>query len=151
MTAVLDRACTWLPGAESSIRTARGWAAATLAAVTPPLPAPVIDDAVLIISELATNAVRHTRSGRGGTYALTLETDPDHVRIWVMDEGAAAIPFPRCADRDHDEEGGRGLAIIQACADESGPVVTATATGYTAAIHLTTPGTRSGGGRSCRR
>jgi serine/threonine-protein kinase RsbW len=68
---------------------------------------PATDDAVLICSELATNAVRHSRSGRpGGQFTVRIDTQgEDHTWIEVHDQGG---PW---TVRD-DSPGGRGLAIV---------------------------------------
>ncbi|PSK80698.1 anti-sigma regulatory factor (Ser/Thr protein kinase) [Murinocardiopsis flavida] len=130
------RACKRFPGVESSVRTSRHWTAAKLRMVTPPLPTQVISDAALIISELGTNAILHTASGSGGNFAVTLEVDPAQVRMWVMDQGSDTIPIPRTDARDDEDECGRGLRIVEAFADECGPVITDEASGYTATIRI---------------
>jgi serine/threonine-protein kinase RsbW len=68
------------------------------------------DNAVTCVSELATNAIVHTRSGLpGGHFAVTLERQPDgSVVISVVDEGARSgspvLPWG---------EHGRGLAMVE--------------------------------------
>lgn len=49
---------------------------------------PVADDAVLIVSEIATNAVLHSQS-RGEFFTVRVELSSDHVRIEVEDLGGA--------------------------------------------------------------
>ncbi len=65
----------------------------------------VIDDAVLVASELVANAVEHGT----GPIELEIAVDEESVRITVTNGGAAGEPAVRAA-RD-DEAGGRGLAI----------------------------------------
>ena len=69
---------------------------------------PVADELVLIASELATNAILHSRSGhpnREFTVRATLYPG-DYAWIEVIDQGGAWT-----AD-EHDDEHGRGLAIV---------------------------------------
>jgi anti-sigma regulatory factor (Ser/Thr protein kinase) len=75
-------------------------------------------DAVLLTSELAANAVQHTASGQGGTFAVTVCPCPPAVRICITDGGAPAgpsvtAPGPLSAS-------GRGLAIVAALASRWG-------------------------------
>jgi anti-sigma regulatory factor (Ser/Thr protein kinase) len=77
---------------------------------------PVADDALLCLSELASNSVLHSASSRpGGAFTVRLEVrHDDYVRIEVCDEGGPWDERP-CADgRAH------GLAIVRALAAESG-------------------------------
>ncbi|MBK5222255.1 MAG: response regulator [Acidimicrobiia bacterium] len=69
----------------------------------------LIDDAVLVVSELVTNAVVHARS----TSDLTLHLRPGVLRIEVTDRGAGT-PNPRSPGAH--ETGGRGLQIVSALA-----------------------------------
>lgn len=101
---------------------------------------PRVDDAELIVSELATNAVRHSTS-RGSQFELSLDVNPGRLRIELRDGGAfgyppptplAAPPFPtppwttlyeedQHRDRDAElEEYGFGLALIRSACDEWG-------------------------------
>src|SRR5690606_22409875 len=48
---------------------------------------PRLDDAVLAVSELVTNAVRHSASGDGGTVTVALAEIPGAVRVEVTDGG----------------------------------------------------------------
>jgi anti-sigma regulatory factor (Ser/Thr protein kinase) len=73
------------------------------------------DDAALVVSELATNAVRHSAS-RDGTYELRLEVKPGRLRIEVVDQGAPA----QVAVVGEPGESGRGLLIVEALADDWG-------------------------------
>lgn len=79
-----------------------------------------VDDAVLIVSELAANAVRHTLSGSaGGRFFVIVGFDDDHVRIEVVDQGGKRVPELRDG-ADQEEEGGRGLLLIASCAKRWG-------------------------------
>ncbi|WP_063766161.1 ATP-binding protein [Streptosporangium amethystogenes] len=71
-------------------------------------------DAELIISELATNAVEHTRTGQpGGLFTTTVKRNPDGTAyIEIADQGGPAVfglPTP-------NREGGRGLYLVTALA-----------------------------------
>jgi anti-sigma regulatory factor (Ser/Thr protein kinase) len=51
---------------------------------------PASDDVTLIVSELATNAIVHSRSGHGGTFAVRAELHPTWVWIEVEDAGGGS-------------------------------------------------------------
>ncbi|MES9536570.1 MULTISPECIES: ATP-binding protein [unclassified Actinomadura] len=73
---------------------------------------PVADTVELCVSELVTNAVRHSASGDGGQITVTVAADGDVIRGEVTDDGAAdSTPHVRGAARD---EGGRGMMIVDA-------------------------------------
>jgi anti-sigma regulatory factor (Ser/Thr protein kinase) len=69
-------------------------------------------DAVLMTSELAANAIRHTASGQGGTFAVTICPHPPAIRICVTDGGAPT--GPSVASPGSLAASGRGLAIVDA-------------------------------------
>lgn len=71
----------------------------------------VRDDVELVVSELFTNAVRHTDSERVGC-ALALSSA--HIRITVTDEGGRGASAPRVQPGSVDKEGGRGLFLVGA-------------------------------------
>jgi anti-sigma regulatory factor (Ser/Thr protein kinase) len=89
-------------GAASSIRQARVFVTETLAAT----PQDAVDDAVLIVSELAANAVTHGNSA----FTICVEETPKLVRIEVRDRGEGE-PTPR--EPRPDEPYGRGLRIVE--------------------------------------
>ncbi|MFF4752922.1 ATP-binding protein [Streptomyces sp. NPDC002514] len=80
------------------------------------------DTAVLVISELVTNAIVHTASGR---VVCELHDHDDVLRIAVRDEGCApGTPHP--SSQRSEEEHGRGLLLVGAMcrawgAQEHGP------------------------------
>ncbi|MGW2486981.1 ATP-binding protein [Streptomyces sp. NPDC001606] len=77
------------------------------------------EDAVLVVSELATNAVRHTRSGAaGGCFYVIVGFRSDLIRIEVVDQGGEGEPH--LCDAAEQEEGGRGLLLIAGCAKNWG-------------------------------
>lgn len=74
----------------------------------------LLDPVLLTVSELVTNAVRYGRP----PVRLSLRRFPQGVAIGVHD--AVELP-PRDPSLPHDDaEGGRGLALVQAFADETG-------------------------------
>jgi anti-sigma regulatory factor (Ser/Thr protein kinase) len=75
---------------------------------------PLHDDCVLLTSELATNAVMHSRSGSGGAFTITVSCSGDVVRVCVRDEGSAQPPC--CCRPNAYASGGRGLPLIEALA-----------------------------------
>ena len=78
---------------------------------------PVADDAVLVLSELASNSVLHSGSRRpGGAFTVRAEVQyGDHVRVEVHDEGGPWAGRPSTGDgRPH------GLAIVRSLAADSG-------------------------------
>lgn len=109
----MDEAVT-LPGTPPMIAAARAYVAALLAGT------PRADDATLITSELATNALAHTPSGAAGEFTVRVESKfaDGWCRISVEDQGA--IGWSRAAVGDEDAESGRGLTIVAALADRSG-------------------------------
>jgi serine/threonine-protein kinase RsbW len=71
------------------------------------------DDAVLVASELATNAIEHSASGRsGGMFMVYLaELGAYHVAMIVTDQGGPSRPHEEQAAED--AESGRGLAVAK--------------------------------------
>ena len=71
---------------------------------------PILDEAVLLTSELCTNTVQHTASGNGGSFEVTIYQTQDSLRIEVRDDGSGTIPAARNFDKLSDD--GRGLDIV---------------------------------------
>ena len=73
----------------------------------------------LIADELAANAVKHTISGvPGGEFVVRLAVFGGWCRVRVDDQGGPRWPSLRAAGED--EEGGRGLAIVDVLAERWG-------------------------------
>jgi anti-sigma regulatory factor (Ser/Thr protein kinase) len=110
---MLSKWCRAFPGLAEEVTYARHFVASLLAERGP------VDDAVLIVSELATNAVRHSLSGSaGGWFLVIVGFDHDLVRLEVIDQGGPQVPH--LCDVTNQEEGGRGLLLIAACAKDWG-------------------------------
>lgn len=83
----------------------------------------VIDDAELAVSELATNALLHSRSGQlGGVMTLFLRVDATCVHAAIADQGSRLEEDREegCGLRDDEEEYGRGKLIVDSCTDRNG-------------------------------
>lgn len=72
---------------------------------------PCIDNAVLLASELATNAVFHTASGDRGSFDISVHRVPTLVRVEVADGGSPAVPT--VAPADTLAYSGRGLLLVE--------------------------------------
>lgn len=79
---------------------------------------PVVDTIVLLADELVTNALMHTRSGRGGLFEVIAWNGSSSACVAVFDDGAEGEPSP--ADSDAMSESGRGLALVDALATRWG-------------------------------
>jgi anti-sigma regulatory factor (Ser/Thr protein kinase) len=79
------------------------------------VPTHLLDDAILVISELVTNAVRH--AGTASTLELELGQTHERLRISLADQSEVA---PRLRRVRHAAEDGRGLAILAALSDRWG-------------------------------
>ena len=104
-----------LPADHSSIRLARRSLGARMAEWR--LPGELCADAVLLVSELATNAVRHTLGARF-LCGVGLVTG-GRLRLEVHDHDYTGTSLPRC-EAGPDDEGGRGLVLVEAIADTWG-------------------------------
>jgi anti-sigma regulatory factor (Ser/Thr protein kinase) len=72
---------------------------------------PCGDDAVLLVSELFGNSVRHSGpDAAGDTVTVTVTARGSVVRVEVTSRGGSGVPQLRPAGRD--AEGGRGLELV---------------------------------------
>ncbi|MBB2913257.1 anti-sigma regulatory factor (Ser/Thr protein kinase) [Streptosporangium becharense] len=104
---------TWqreFPGKEMSVPAAREWARELLAGR---IAAPVLDDVLLLLSEVVTNAIAHSDSGRtaGGRVAVRMACVSGDVHVEVIDDGSA-VSAPAVRVPDLEEDGGRGLWLV---------------------------------------
>jgi serine/threonine-protein kinase RsbW len=86
-----------------------------------PVPQEVLGDLKLALTEACTNSVRHAYGDTEGTVEITYELHADRLVVEVTDEGAGfEPPVDKAAPLTEDElaEGGLGIAIIEALADE---------------------------------
>jgi anti-sigma regulatory factor (Ser/Thr protein kinase) len=97
--------CTY-PGRADQVRHVRRAIAAHLT------DCPAADDAVLIASELASNAILHSQS-RCGQFTIRAEMHPDHVLIEAEDLGGPWRPRPP-SGRPH------GLNVVEALTGPEG-------------------------------
>jgi anti-sigma regulatory factor (Ser/Thr protein kinase) len=111
-----------LPGTADSAAAARQLTRDLLGPVNPAL-----DTAMLLVSELVTNSVTHSRSGLpGGTVTVAVSTGSADVLIQVRDDGGLTEPRvvatpPTGAE---DAEHGYGLLLVAALADTWGTATT---------------------------
>ncbi len=80
----------------------------------------VLADLKLALTEAASNSVRHAYSGadHAGVVEISYELRPDRLVIEVTDEGAGFDLAEPDAPPEELSEGGLGIAIIRAIADE---------------------------------
>ncbi|MET7478185.1 ATP-binding protein [Streptomyces sp. NPDC005648] len=98
-----------------------------------------VDEAELLVTELATNVVKHV--GEGVSATLILEWRGERLRLEVHDR-SRAVPSRKAADCD--AECGRGLHLLAALAVDWGTVLTAVGKAVWCEIS-------TGGGSTCRR
>lgn len=92
---------------------------------------PGLDEVLVLVSEVASNAVKHSASGDGGTFEIAVSAEGDSVRVEVADQGGGSEP--KVTDENTCTDvltGGRGLRIVDMLAakwghagDELGRVV----------------------------
>jgi len=103
-----------IPGRPEHVREARAFVAKSLGELHPSL-----DNAVLLTSELVTNAVTHSSSRcLGGTVTVLIKEAADGLRIEVADQGSdLSSPVVR---GDIYASDGHGLFLVQTLADQLG-------------------------------
>lgn len=131
------------PSTPASIADARRFVAAELASV-PGLDEDAMQTVTLMVSELATNSVRHA----GTPYRVAVSRSGGAVRVEVSDSGDGLARVRNPGPRDPH---GRGLQIVNALADTWG-VDDATDTGEKTTwftFRVRAPGRRSTGDLAC--
>ena len=110
-------AADWFPGEAAAVGLAREFVADVLGKQWPGR-----DDVLLLVSEISSNAVRHTASGDpGGWFDMVVSLAGHTVRVEVADRGGSTEPH--VPDDDGGGlgtdvlTGGRGLRIVDALAD----------------------------------
>lgn len=106
-------AVTTLPGQDRSPTTARRLVQEALTEAGLEV---MLDDALLLVTELVTNAVIHA----GTDVELSIDIGPGRARIEVLDRGPGAVPTPDRTPADATREGGRGMFLLDALAREWG-------------------------------
>ena len=76
------------------------------------------EDAVLLVSELVTNAVKY--GPEHGEIRLIIAEDDQRMRVTVHDTGAGPLPEMRPRDRLPHEGGGHGLRLVDRVSDSWG-------------------------------
>ncbi|MFD7862297.1 ATP-binding protein [Streptomyces sp. NPDC057682] len=122
-----------LPALRTSARAARDTVRDRLRAWD--LPGDTCCDAVLLVSELTTNALLHTGSGHL-LCGLTLTDDGRRLRVEVHDESSEPVQPPG-RRTGPGEEGGRGLLLVQQLADRWGSARSTLAEGKAVWAELT--------------
>jgi len=100
------------PGRGDQVASARAFVRAAIGSC------PLLDEAVLLTSELCTNALQHTASGNGGTFEVTVYHGPSSLRIEVRDDGSTTKPARQTVDSYSED--GRGLEIVACIAHRWG-------------------------------
>jgi anti-sigma regulatory factor (Ser/Thr protein kinase) len=77
------------------------------------LSADLVEAVELMVSELATNCVRHT----SGEFEITIEQTPREIRVEALDDGRGR---PRLRSPGPAEPHGRGLLIVNALSSDWG-------------------------------
>ncbi|MEU8798391.1 ATP-binding protein [Spirillospora sp. NPDC048819] len=80
-----------------------------------------LDDVDLMVSEIATNAIRHSASGRpGGGVWVTVLVSRERLRVEIEDDGGSAgRPLIPVQSAGWDESG-RGLMVVEGLAERWG-------------------------------
>ena len=107
-----------VPHARTSVGEARHALADELSASG--VPTPVLHDAVLVLSELVSNAIKYVSPLPGGEITIRWLLDPDRLRLEITDGGAMTRPHANSAALS--AIGGRGLDIVRAVCTDWGVV-----------------------------
>jgi serine/threonine-protein kinase RsbW len=98
---------------------ALGRLALTGLARTRALPAEIVADLKLALTEACSNSVRHAYDeGREGVVEIRYELSDDRFAIQVTDDGSGFDPETLERAQEDLDEGGLGIAIIRALTDE---------------------------------
>ena len=98
------------PGRAEEVRQVRHWIKALLPKYDPQRDP--LDDLALIASELAANAVTHTRSGlQGDVFNVQLAWSGEWARVVVGDSGSHSAPKPKVVNGSAED--GRGLSAVK--------------------------------------
>jgi anti-sigma regulatory factor (Ser/Thr protein kinase) len=109
-------AADWFPGQAAAVGQVREFVAGVLGGSWARL-----DDVLVMVSEIASNAVLHTASGNGDWFDVTVSVTGSTARVEIADRGSSSEP--RISGDDGELgvlTGGRGLRIVDALADRWG-------------------------------
>jgi serine/threonine-protein kinase RsbW len=121
------------PNAPLSVTRARRFVTDALADVAPT----TRETAEILVSEVATNCVRHTSSD----FSVRIETTGPRIRVDVSDQGTGT---PKLRSPSASEPSGRGLRIVDLLSDRWGVLSSPSAAGKTVWFEIadTTQGRR---------
>jgi anti-sigma regulatory factor (Ser/Thr protein kinase) len=105
-----------VPHARSSVSTARHALADELDANG--VGTPMRDDAVLVLSELVSNAIKHAAPLPSGNISVCWDLQRDRLHLEITDGGA--LTRPQAAVAGVSSLGGRGLDIVRTICSEWG-------------------------------
>jgi anti-sigma regulatory factor (Ser/Thr protein kinase) len=109
-------AVDWFPGDAASVRQSREFVRGVLGESWP-----CLDDVLVMVSEIASNAVRHTASGDNSWFDVTVSVTGYTARVAVVDRGSSSEPrIPDSGGGLDALTGGRGLRIVDTLADRWG-------------------------------
>jgi len=109
---------SWFPGHASAVAQARRFVAGVLGEGFS-----AGDEVLLLVSEVAANAVKHSASRDGGEFEVAVWVTGGMVRVEVGDQGGASEPCLAGEGLPADAlTGGRGLRIVDALAAKWGHV-----------------------------
>lgn len=105
-------------GVPGSVGLARAWTRRELRGMG--VEEQAVTEATYVVSELASNAIRHSRSGDvGGSFIVDLTVRPTQVTIVVTDQGTTANTLPAWNIKpDPLAEHGRGLLLIASLVED---------------------------------
>nr|WP_231127019.1 ATP-binding protein [Motilibacter aurantiacus] len=109
---------TLVPHATTSVAAARERAHSELLAQG--LPPTVVEDSVLVLSELLSNALKHARPLADGRIRVTWALAEHGIELQVTDGGASTRP--RVLPLSASANGGRGLGIVRDLSTDWGVV-----------------------------
>ncbi|MER8000662.1 ATP-binding protein [Streptomyces sp. NPDC095613] len=81
---------------------------------------PLADDARLCVSEVVTNAHRHTRSPQ---IRVEVTVHRERITVAVRDDRPWALPVAAAPGPDTEREGGRGVSLVESLATAWGTTV----------------------------
>ena len=116
-----------MPRQSFAVRTGRDAPAAVRVALRERcahLPRELCDDLMLLITEVVTNAVRHSGAADGAPIQVDIREHNDSLRIEVVDPGSG-FDRPDEVNPDHRTTGGLGLVLVDRLAREWGTRQTA--------------------------